>query len=314
MKTLKISIFLIIGVLMMSNTSELYAQMQVLVDTKKTFEAINRLEISSSALEVEYIGDPNMKVVVVEAYLESTQDGQDIVFVTLGEVLKISYQQNDLKNISWGLNQTKGYIRIKGPESIQLSMTGGSGKIRIDGVSSEFTSLKVGSGHLQIANIRGDLETSAGSGRIEISDVSGYLKLKMGSGTASLSNLYGDADVSFSSGSFKASNVEGLLSLSVSSGNAKLSNVAQLGNVSISSGSVKAEKSGLSSMTNLKASSGSIKINTDSNLNDYNYNLKATSGSLRVGDKRQGKTLQINNGSPNMVNGSVSSGSISIEN
>ncbi|MCH7398998.1 DUF4097 domain-containing protein [Belliella sp. DSM 107340] len=314
MKTIKISIYLIIGVLMMSNTSELYAQMQVLVDTKKSFEAINRLEISSSSLEVEYIGDPNMSVVSVEAYLESTQDGQDIVFVTLGEVLKISYQQNGLRNTSWGSNQTKGHIKIKGPENIQLSMNGGSGKIKINRVSSELTSLKVGSGHLEVANIRGNLETSAGSGRVDISDVNGYIKLSMGSGTANLSDLFGDADVSFSSGSFKANNVEGLLSLSVSSGNAKLSNVAQIGNVSISSGSVKAEKSGLSAMTNLKASSGSIKIYTDSNLNDYNYNLKATSGSLRVGDQRKGKTLQINNGSPNMVNGSVSSGSISIEN
>ncbi|MFD2033477.1 DUF4097 family beta strand repeat-containing protein [Belliella marina] len=313
MKTTKMKISFIIGLLAVMFSSQLYAQRQVLVDTKKTFEGVNRLEVNSGFLEVEYIGSKNTNDLTVEAYLESTQDNQDIVFVSLGEILKISYQQNG-KSISWGVNQTKGHIKIKGPENIQLNFAGGSGKISVNGVSSDLTTLKIGSGNLDISNVSGSLNTHAGSGRINIKNTNGDVNLRMGSGSANLSHVAGDANISFSSGSMKAENIGGQLSLSLSSGNAKLSNVGQIGSVSVSSGSVKAEQAGLSSMTNLKASSGSIKINTNSNLDDYNYNLKATSGSLRVGNNRKGKTLQINNGSSNMVNGSVSSGSISIEN
>ncbi|MCH7403620.1 DUF4097 family beta strand repeat-containing protein [Belliella kenyensis] len=310
---MKTALNTIIACLCLFTSLEVSAQREILIDTQRTFQGVETIEIRSGGLEIVYAGDASIATVTADAYLESNQTKQDIVFVQVGNVLKITYK-NEQSNVTWGNNQTKGHVKIKGPEQINLVVQGGSGKIDVTNVSSNITHFQIGSGRANLSRIKGDVELSMGSGTVDLKQVNGDVNFRGGSGRAEIAEVSGDLNVSFSSGSFQADQVAGNVSLQLSSGNAKLSKIGSIENVSVSSGSFKAEQAGLGENPNLKAGSGSIKINTNSNIEDYNFNMKAASGSIKVGDQRTGKSLLINNGSCKTVNGSVSSGSIAIEN
>ncbi len=304
-----------IGMLMLiiSATGDLMAQVQTLVDVNKSFQGIDKIEVSGGSLEVEYLGADSQNEVSVAAYLESNNHNQDIIFVTLGNILKISYQNTG--NIrSYGNVRTNGHIKILGPETMELSVNGGSGKIKVDNVSSEYTQLRVGSGSLTANNIKGNLDAKSGSGSIKLENIEGDVNCAVGSGSASINGITGSLTYSSGSGSIKATNVSGLANIALSSGSAKLENIGELGHLKVSSGSLRADNSGLGSNTTMNGSSGSIRVQTPTNLNDFNFSFKASSGSVKVGDSRSGKSLEIRNGSKPQIVGSISSGSISIEN
>jgi DUF4097 and DUF4098 domain-containing protein YvlB len=289
------------------------AQAQVLVDVTKTFPGIDKIEVSGGSLEVEYIGAKSGNEVSVEAYLESNNPNQDIIFVTLGNVLKIS-DQNTGNTRNFGNIRTKGHIKIRGPEAIELDVKGGSGKINVENVTSDLTTLAVGSGSVSANNLTGNLDARSGSGSLNLENIEGDVICSIGSGSANINGITGSLSYRSGSGSVKASNVVGLVDIALTSGNARLDNIGELGNLKVSSGSLRAENAGLGPNTNMNGSSGSFRIQTSSNLEDFNYSLRASSGSVKVGGNRSGKNLEIKNGTKPQIRGSISSGMISIEN
>ncbi|ERM83654.1 hypothetical protein P872_02330 [Rhodonellum psychrophilum GCM71 = DSM 17998] len=307
------SSFIVLLMVILSASNEFAAQAQVLVDVKKTFSGIERIEVSGGSLEVEYIGSSAGSEILVNAFLESNNPSQDIIFVTLGDVLKISYQQTG-NSRSMGNIRTKGHIKISGPEAMVLNFQNGSGKIKVENINSPQTNLTVGSGMIQASKIRGDLQAKSGSGSIKLNSITGDVKCTLGSGSADINEVKGDLHYSSGSGRITAKNIEGLTAISLTSGSASLVNIGELGELKISSGSIRAENAGLGSKTHLSGSSGSFRIQTPSNLKDFNYSLKASSGSLRVGTIRTGRNLDINNQSKDFIKGTISSGSISIDN
>lgn len=305
--------FIALLIVILSASNELMAQAQVLVDVNKSYSGIERMEVSGGSLEVEYIGSASASEVLVNAYLESNNPNQDIIFVTLGDVLKISYQQTGNLR-SMGNIRTKGHIKISGPEAMILNLQNGSGKLKVENVTSLETNLIVGSGMIQGSNIKGELLAKSGSGSIKLNSISGDVRCSLGSGSAEINGVKGGLHYSSGSGRITAKDIEGLTNISLTSGSASLVNIGELGELKISSGSIKAENAGLGSKTSIDGSSGSFRIQTPSNLKDFNYSLKASSGSLRVGDIRTGRNLDINNQSDYLIKGTISSGSISIEN
>lgn len=269
--------------MILSATDSLVAQVETLVDVTKTFSGIDKIEVNGGSLEVEYIGQSNEKEVSVAAYLESNNSSHDIVFVTLGNVLKISFQ-NSGNTRSYGNIRTKGHIKIRGPEKMELDLKGGSGKIHVENVSSTFTNLAVGSGSVAAKNIQGKVDAKSGSGSLSLDNIAGDVNCSLGSGSANINSVEGSLSYSSGSGSMRASNIGGLANISLTSGNVRLDNIGELGNLKISSGSIRAENAGLGPKTSMNGSSGSFKIQTPSNLQDFNYSLHANSGSVKVGN------------------------------
>jgi hypothetical protein len=272
--------------------SPVFAQVKTIVDVTKSYTGINKIEVSGGQLEVEYIGGSSSDV-SVSAFLESTNTDQDIVFITLGDVLKISHKVNN--NNNWN-NKTKGYIKISGPENMNLDIKGGSGKIAVENVAASQTLLSVGSGSLFASNIDGDIHASAGSGSAKIQEVKGSLEYSSGSGGIS------------------ATSIDGTVHVSLTSGNAKLDDITELGDLKVTSGNFNATNAGLGASTKINGTSGNFRIQTFSNLKDFNYDLSATSGNITVGNSRSGRNLIIDNGAEQSVKGSVTSGNISIVN
>lgn len=291
------------------------AQVETLVDIKKEYTNISNIEIESGMLKVSYEGDGAATHINMEAFLESNEDqGQDIIFVTIGNTLKIKYKAGTRGTFNTKNNMTKGHIHLRGPENIHLTLTSSSGTVNLKNLSSDLTTLKVSSGNLNLSNINGDVSLTGSSGSIKAHDIKGAVICKIGSGVAELSDVEGSLDFSSGSGRLKAKNIGGKVDVNLSSGSINLENIAELGSLSLSSGSIKAENAGLSADTKLNGGSGSIRIKTPTDLNLYNFNFNAGSGSLRVGNVSKGKYLDINNYSQNTIKGNIGSGSIAIVN
>lgn len=283
----------------------------VLIDSKKAYSGIKQIEIESGWLNVTYKGGAASEV-NVEAYLESNNSDQDIIFVTVGDVLKISHTRKQ-NNYNWN-TKNKGYLNITGPEGIALDVRGSSGNVIVENVSNDNTSLRVSSGNITATHITGDLSISATSGNLTADGVSGNVSSGLTSGNGNFYKVKGNLNYESTSGSLDADGVDGEINVKLTSGNAKINNAGPLGTLQFTSGNVRATNVGLGPNTKFSGTSGNFRVQTSSDLKSYNFSLKASSGNLKVGSVNTGKSLEIDNGSPNWIRGNISSGNITIEN
>jgi lia operon protein LiaG len=282
------------------------ASQNVLVNTTKKYNNIKQIEVESGWLDVSYQGGEGTEV-SVEAYLESNISDQDIVFVTLGDVLKVSYKRSGEK-YNWN-SKNKGYLKITGPKSMQVSVRGSSGEVNLTNLASENTALQLTSGTIMAAQIKGNLKLTSTSGTLKATGIEGNVEARLTSGNAYLENISGSVNYESTSGS-----LDGVLSARLTSGNAKIENAKQLGSLAFTSGNVRAVNSGLGANTQFSGTSGNFTVQTTSDLKAFNYSLKAGSGNIRVGNSESGRTLELNNNATIWVKGNITSGNITIEN
>lgn len=300
----------LVALLLLASTTWVTAQ-NVLVNTTKKYNNIKQIEVESGWLDVSYQGGEGTEV-SVEAYLESNITDQDIVFVTLGDVLKVSYKRSGEK-YNWN-SKNKGYLKITGPKSMQVSVRGTSGEINLTSLVSENTVLQLTSGTVVAAQIKGNLKLTSTSGTLKASGIAGHVEARLTSGNAYLENIGGSVNYESTSGSLDAKDIDGVLNVRLTSGNAKIENAKQLGQLSFTSGNMRAINSGLGANTQFYGTSGNFTIQTNSTLNSFNYSLRATSGNLRVGSSSGSKSLELNNNASNWIKGMITSGHITIEN
>lgn len=305
------SIHLLLGFCLLLVTSNLALAQNVLVDTQKSYSNIKTIEVNGGWLDVSYQGGSS-STVDVEAYLASNDTDQDIVFVTVGDVLKISLERKQ-NNYSWN-SKNKGYIRITGPEAMNVKFKNSSGTLSADNISAQETLLQVSSGRVSASQIEGNLLIGATSGSLEVNGVTGDVMAKVSSGKASINQVSGDVSYESTSGSLDANEIQGTLSASLTSGNAKLNNIGSLGKLHFTSGNIRATMAGLSNQTQFDGTSGNFTIQTNSDLKSFNFALKSSSGNLKVGSISTGKTLEIDNGASSTIRGNISSGNITIQN
>lgn len=289
--------------------TNLHAQKEII----KNYSGIESLDIEGGSLEVSYTGNANQTDIDITAFLGSEEDREkDLVFVTVGNVLKIAHQPHKKSN---NYNGPKRYLKITGPENMALKIKNSSGQILVDQVSAEKTLLSVSSGQVKASQIGGDLILKASSGSIQAQEISGSVTCSITSGISSIEEVGGNLDFSSTSGRLNASNILGRVNAQLTSGSISLDKIGELGEITVSSGNVKAKGVGLGRETVLKGSSGSFSIQTPSDLTAFNYNLQASSGSVSVGNNlSRGKKLLIQNGTSGTVRGHISSGRIRIEN
>ncbi|WP_186757840.1 DUF4097 family beta strand repeat-containing protein [Echinicola salinicaeni] len=292
-----------------------YSQMTVVADIEESFSGINEVELYGGPLELSYEGKDGLSDVSLSAYLETNRDnGVKISYEVDGNKLIVKWDQSE-RSSSWGNFRHEGYISLTGPKAIQLEVSSGSGKAFVSNIESEELTVSAGSGHIEVNDLDvNQVYLSVGSGHIEGRDIVGNIDCKVSSGHAELEDIEGNINVVASSGKLSLEDVNGEVSAVVSSGKVVLEDIAEVANLTSSSGSISGNDVGLGAATNLKCSSGSIKLITNSNLEDYNFDLVASSGRIKVGDQSKDKSLQINNNAENTVRGAVSSGSIVINN
>ncbi|WP_291788407.1 DUF4097 family beta strand repeat-containing protein [Cecembia sp.] len=312
MKKYSTGSLLILFCLILGIPMQAFAQMKTLVDTNKSFTGITKIEVSGGALDIYFQGKQQEEV-NVEAFLESTYHDQDIVFVKVGNVLKISHEVNNNRS-AWNNVRTKGHIKIQGPREMGLDMAAGSGTLHASQAIASEIKMRVGSGKINGQDLKGNIEVRAGSGSIHLAQVVGDVAGYVGSGNSEMKEINGNVKYSSSSGRLIASNIDGMMEVNLTSGSAKLDNVAELGPLKLTSGSINAQNVGLGESTGIYGTSGNFKIQTHSNLKDFNFHLNATSGNLRVGNSQSRRSLAVDNGSDLNIKGNITSGNISIQN
>jgi lia operon protein LiaG len=303
---------LLIAVMMLPSCG--MTQMQVVSNIEETFEGIDEIVVNGGSLEVTYEGSDTEDEVFLSAYLESNRDhGIEIIYEVEGNRLRVELRRDD--NGGWGNFRSKGLISLTGPEDMEMEISNSSGQMFVSNVSSDKIDLRISSGKIEAKTLSSDrINLTASSGKMEIDDIHGDLNCKISSGSANISNVEGDVSVEGSSGSYHISEVEGTVNGSLSSGSIVLDDIGELGSLTVSSGRIEATHAGLGDNTRFRGSSGSFTVQTDDDLEDYNFELSASSGGLEVGDTKTNKNLNINNGSDITVTGSTSSGRISIRN
>lgn len=285
-------------------------------DYEETFSDIKEIEVEGKFLEVSYEGREGSQDVFLSAYLEATESsGMDIRYRKSGSKLKIEVVgETSITGWNFG-DHFNGFISLVGPEEVKLNIVGNSGSIDVMNVVHPKIDLKVNSGSIKAMGLEVDkMNLSASSGSIKGEGLTGHIQCQVNSGQITFKDVVGDIDAKGSSGNMKFEEVEGNVNAKVNSGSIRFNKVSSLGELSVSSGSIKAEDSGLGQYTSLTANSGSINIQTNSDLTLFNYDLAANSGSVKVGEKSSGKSLEIDHQAEHTIKGKVSSGSIKINN
>lgn len=297
---------------MMLLTSCLDGAMEVVSDIQEDFTGIEAIEIDAGFLETRYIGDPDGEKVHLDAFLKSTSStAYGISYQTIGSRLVVNVKSRG----TLGRVRSEGYIHLTGPEMMKLSMRAGSGRISAENVANNFTELRVGSGKIQTKNIKADeIHLAAGSGEIFGEYLEGDTDAAVSSGKLRIDHLKGNLLAETSSGKMELNTINGLLEAKLSSGKMQMDRVEALGSIVLSSGQVEARHSGLSAHTFLKASSGTISIQTETDLSLYNYDITTGSGKARVGESQSSGSLKVMNGSAHTIKGEVNSGKIEIYN
>ena len=231
-----------------------------------------------------------------------------------GSKLKIEVVGESMNGWNFG-NQHQGYISLTGPEDIKINMTNNSGSLEVMNVTHRVIDLKVNSGSIKAIGLEVDkINLTASSGSIKGEGLTGDVIAQVNSGNITITDVEGNVEAKTSSGSLKLEDIQGLVTAKANSGSMKFIGVKELGELTVTSGSIKAESSGLGRNSAFNANSGSITIQTTSNLEDFNFDLSANSGNVKVGDDSSSKKLDIDNGVTETVRGKVSSGSIRIGN
>jgi len=291
-----------------------FGPVQVITDETETFEGITEIQIRGGALETSYIGSDDTETVTLEAFLESSNPQMDgIIYRRRGNLLEI--EMGNSGGLSFWTGRTKGFISVTGPRKIALDVRSSSGIAEIRNVEHSTLDFRISSGKMEVHNIVCDnLVLKASSGKLHGENLQGDVDLDLSSGMATLEGVWGNVNFKGSSGSISISEVEGRVDGGMSSGKASLQNITEIGNLSLSSGMLTAEEVGLSAATNLQASSGYMKLQTFTSLDDFNYDFTVGSGHLSIGDQKGSKNLKINNGATHTIAGKIQSGKMEVVN
>ncbi len=287
-------------------------ELEVVQTIDEEFSGIQRIEIESGFLEVNYEGKAGQTSVTVDGILESSKPGNfKIEYTVEGNTLFIELDQQGV----FGGGNHRGTLNLIGPKNLDLNVAAGSGKTQIAGIDYPNLEVTSGSGSIQVYMTKApSIRLAAGSSSIEGYNLTGNVDINASSGKIIVDQLVGNLDIEASSGNVEVKRLSGKLNTELSSGNLELGDIQEIESLKVSSGNISGAGVGLGPNTILASSSGKISIQTFSNLKLYNYDFEAGSGKVVVGQSSSSGSLKIDNGAPFTIRGSVSSGMIEIKN
>lgn len=301
---------LLVGSLITLSSCE--GEMEVVQSIDEEFAGIQKIEIESAFMEVNYEGKAGQSSVELDGILESSRSGNfKVKYRQEGNTLFIELDQNGM----FGGGNHKALLNLVGPKNVDLDIDSGSGKTVVSGIENPNLEISSGSGNIQLSMVKASsIELEVGSGTILGNDLIGNVEVDASSGRVEFDQLKGNLDIEASSGAIQVKRIDGKLNVEMSSGNLEMEEVTEIEILKVSSGNITGSGIGLGPKTRLITSSGRIEIQTFSNLKAFNYNFEAGSGIVVVGQSSSSGALKIDNGAATTISGSVSSGKIEIKN
>lgn len=290
--------------------------METISDIESSYQGITKVNVNGGALEISYTGREDTDEVVLNAFVEASDAQMEGVTVKkMGDELYVDFEPTNDFGSFFSSFKVKGYISITGPVDMALDINNSSGTMEVYNVENDDIVLKGSSGKIEGENLRSpDLNVRISSGKLELENIEGGLSLEVSSGMGSLVGMKGNVQFRGSSGMVVLSDVEGVISGSMSSGKADFNRVKELGEINLTSGMLLANDCGLGQETYLSASSGYMKVNTNSPLSDFNFDFSVGSGRLNIGDKASSDDMFVDNGAAVTIKGKIQSGKMVVSN
>ncbi|WP_162344298.1 DUF4097 family beta strand repeat-containing protein [Cyclobacterium salsum] len=287
---------------------------ETITDIDTSFEGIRKVIVQGGALEISYTGGDDTEKVYLTAFLESTDAGTEgIHYEQSGDELIVSFDSEMDFSFLFG-RQVDGFISLKGPREMELDMYNSSGKLEVYHVRNENIKLRGSSGSIDAKDLDSpNLQVKISSGKAQLENIQGNLDLELSSGMGSLDGMKGSVRFKGSSGLVQIADVDGLVTGEMSSGKADLYRVATLGEISLSSGMLVAEDCGLGAESYFSASSGYMKVTTNTDLSRFNFDFSVGSGRLSIGDQSSSEDLVIDHGASETIRGKLRSGRMVLE-
>lgn len=304
------SLGVLLGALIILSSCE--GEMEVVQSIDEEFAGIERIEIDSEFMEVNYEGKSGQELVELNGILESNRSGNfRISYLQEGNTLLIEL---DRKNLI-GSGNHRASINLIGPKELNLKVYSGSGKTVVSGIEHPSLEITSGSGNIELFNLNvPSIQLQVSSGSIKGNNLIGDLNADISSGKVDIDFLEGDLVAKSSSGSLDIRRITGKLNVELSSGNLQMADISEIESLKVTSGSITGNRVGLGLKTRLISSSGNIYIQTFSDLKAFNYDVQAGSGSVVIGQSSSSGSLKIDNGAASTIVGSISSGRIEIKN
>ena len=227
----------------------------------------------------------------LRAALKSDDNGDVIrsFKVNKGGTLKISVNTGDITVETWGKSEV--YVRVRDVDdnnnnSTAIYQSGNNIFVQYNGsgygnnsdvkvfIPIEYNlDLNSNQGDIILHNqLKGNCQTSTGSGDITLSDITGYVNVKTNGGDVTAGNIYGDLTLGTNGGDITVANVSGKGDIQTNGGDIKIGNVRNYLNVKTYGGDI---------------TTGDIGGNADVNTMGGNIDVKKVSG---------GATLNTNGG------------------
>lgn len=266
-----------------------------------TYSGIDRIEVDAGTFDVVMQATRGRDV---SMEIENYPDGFTVYHIVEGSTVRVRVEQN----FSLFTPPHRGTLAFLVPSSIDIGIETTTGEARVAGVSRAELRVRTTTGSITLDETTGTLSARSTTGAIEVLRSSGELEIDSTTGSLAIDEFEGTITASSTTGRHDYEEIVGQIDAKSTTGRIEFRDVRARLRVRTSTGNQTGHGVLLTESSSFEATTGSIDVDLENELDDLEFDLTSTTGSLRVGDERSQRRLFFG-GSGVEVNGSTSTGS-----
>ncbi len=266
-----------------------------------SYSGIDSLEVDAGTFDVVVEATGGREV---SMEIENYPDGFTVYHIVEGSTVRVRVEQT----FSLFTLPHRGTLVFRVPASIDIGIETTTGDARVAGVSRAELRVRTTTGSIILEETTGSLFARSTTGAIEVLGSSGELEIDSTTGSLEIDDFEGTITASSTTGRHHYEEIVGQIDARSTTGRIEFRAVTARLRVRTSTGSQTGRGVLLTEDSSFEATTGSIDMDLDDNIDDLEFDLTSTTGSLRVGDERSQRRLFFG-GSGLEVNASTSTGS-----
>ncbi|MFW6312484.1 MAG: DUF4097 family beta strand repeat-containing protein [Spirochaetota bacterium] len=266
-----------------------------------TYGGIDTVEVDAGTFDVIVEATRGREV---SMQIENYPDRFTVYHIVDGSTVRVRVEQT----FSLFTPAHRGTLVFRVPASTDVDVETTTGNASLTGVSRAAVRVSTTTGSIDLEEIGGSLFAQSTTGGIVILRSSGELEVGSTTGSLEIDGFEGTVTASSTTGRQYHKDIVGQIDARSTTGRVELRDVAARLRVRTSTGSQTGHGVLLSDDSSFEATTGSIDMDLENELDELEFDLTSTTGSLRVGDERSQRRLFFG-GSGIAVNARTSTGS-----
>ncbi len=240
------------------------------------------------------VSDIKIQIVSGDCFVEKSSTNEVIVSVNYtydddnfeAEFNQIGGKLHISENFYGRNNRGKSIWNIRVPANVDVDFSAASGDLELTDVVGDVEG-QTASGDMTVTEVSGDVQLQAASGDIEASAVAGDVEISTASGDITLEKVGKDTEVSAASGQISVKNSSGEFELSAASGDIEIESANGSFKVSTASGDISCDAIEVTKNSEFEAASGDVVIGlTKSPAGDIVLSAASGNCELDYGDNK----------------------------